>query len=139
MLQEKAKQEYKLTEAEKRLVAVLCNPDYQHASVKEICEEADISRPYYYEVMKKRGFTQVLQEMNLQLVAGYINPLIKQVYRDATDEKNKNRHHQQRMLFEMAKMLGKDTVQNAVGASSSLNIFIGEREKETIEIKGSDR
>lgn len=117
--------DYSPTEAERRLLAVLCNPDQQHLSVKKICEEADICRETYYSAMKKEGFREAMTEVNFRVIASYINPVIKQIFKDATDPQNKQRHQQQRMILEAAKMLGKDVVEGALGSGSSLTINIG--------------
>lgn len=140
MLKEQAKDgAYVATEAEQKLLLVLANPDKRHAKVKEICEEAGVSRDTYYRVIKKEEFRKLLTETNIRLVLGYVNPVIKQVYEDSINPNNKQRFHQQRMILEMAKFLGKDVVEGAIGRGANLTINIGNTDdKKTIDIGSAE-
>lgn len=131
---------YLPTEAEEKLLLVLGNPEKRHGKVSEICEEAGVSRDTYYRVTKKAGFRELLTELNIRLVQGYLNPVIKQVYQDAINPNNKQRFHQQRMMLEMGRYLGKDVVEGVIGRGSSLTINIGHNneDKKTIDIGSAE-
>lgn len=89
---------YEPTAAEKRLLAVMLDPENIGKNITEICQLADISRQAYYKIMKKPEFVAYQEKLCRDLVKQYLSPLIAATFKYALLPQN---HQDRKMLLEM--------------------------------------
>lgn len=90
--------EYKPTAAELKLLDVLSDPLHYRKSITEKCEIAEISRKYYYDLMRKPDFVDLIPMTALQLVKSRATDLINASY----DAALKGSFADRELLLEMA-------------------------------------
>lgn len=103
-----AEEVYQPTAAEKKLLAVLSDPNNLTLNKTEICKLAGVTRPIYYNAIKKPGFRQHLREEALDLITGDILPVVNQIISEA---KAGSYRHQQ-MLVQIWGLLDPTLVRN---------------------------
>jgi hypothetical protein len=100
---------YKITPAETRLLEVLLDPANTGKNVTEKCELAEISREYYYRIIKKPEFLSLLSKTSIDLVKEKISDILTASIKVATSSGARG-YQDRRMLLEMAGLISKDEV-----------------------------
>jgi hypothetical protein len=98
---------YKITPAETRLLEVLLDPANTGKNITEKCELAEISREYYYRIMKKPDFVSLLNKTAIDLVKEKISDILSASIKVATGSGARG-YQDRRMLLEMAGLISKD-------------------------------
>lgn len=62
---------YVPTEAEKKLLQALLNPDNIGIKLKDLCKAARITRQTYYNAMKKPEFAELYHELTMETIKGH--------------------------------------------------------------------
>ena len=94
-----------LTKAGQRLVAVLLDPAYRHATVRQRAKAARISEPHYYRLMKDEAVHEALRLKARELLAPYLAPILATAVETAS-QPGRDGHQDRRMLLEMAAWYG---------------------------------
>jgi len=89
---------YKPTNAEKKLLDVMLQPDNFKKNVTEICEIAGVSRETYYDSLKKQEFVNLIPNTVLQIISGHTIQLINATLKAALSGSFNDR----KLLLEMS-------------------------------------
>jgi len=111
---------YKPTAAEERLLEVLLNPQFFGKSVTEKCQEAEISREWYYQTMRKSEFCEYYNEQ----VKGNLKSSVGEIIQATVNfgKRFPGNHQDRKILLEMA---GVYTEKSEVKHTGNVLIEIG--------------
>lgn len=98
--------------AEERILETLLNPESLGKNVTEKCKMAKVSRAYYYDVIKKPEFKELLAQRSRDLIADKLSDVINAVYKFAIS--NAQNHQDRRMMLEMGGVISKDNEGNKI-------------------------
>lgn len=77
--------QYTPTDAERKILETLANPDNRDLSIKEICDKAGTSRKTYERAMKKPGFRKLMQDICFELIKNEAGDMIKAAIKHAKE------------------------------------------------------
>ena len=104
---------YRPTQAEKKLLEVLVNPENVGKSVTELCNLADVSRNTYYKAMKNEEFRDFVTNTTVELVMGKVGDVVNATYKHALGERG---HQDRKLLLTMAGLYTeKQEIENSGG------------------------
>ena len=104
---------YRPTQAEKKLLEVLVNPENVGKSVTELCNLAEVSRNTYYKAMKNEEFRDFVTNTTVELVMGKVGDVVNATYKHALGERG---HQDRKLLLTMAGLYAeKQEIENSGG------------------------
>lgn len=107
----------RLTDAEKLLLQVMCNPENFNLNVTDTCEKAGVSTPTYYKARKKDYFNREYKRRSALLVDNEIGEVVKALIKKAKEGSAKHIE----MALEMAGLYSKDININKKSVNISLD------------------
>jgi len=78
--------EYKLTAAEKRILEVALNPDSFSMNIQDRCKAANTSKVTWYKAMAKKEFTDILNNLTMDMLKGKVSNIVNATYMFATTD-----------------------------------------------------
>lgn len=91
---------YGLTAAEQRLLAVKLNPENYGKSITAISKLAEISREAYYEIIKRPRWAAAYSATSMDFLRAHIGDILQASVKFAKSDKGG--HQDRKMLLEMA-------------------------------------
>jgi len=78
--------QYIPTAAEKRILEVALNPDSFTMNIKERCQAAKTSKETWYKAMSKKPFTDLLNNLTMDMLKGKVSNIVNATYKFATTD-----------------------------------------------------
>jgi hypothetical protein len=117
------------TQAEKKLLIVLVNPEFFGKTIKLICEQAGVTPRTYYKAMEKDGFVELVNETQIEMVKREIGLVLRATLKYSLKERG---HQDRKMLLgmfgltdDMHKHLTRKVAAEATLAEKKAEIFTG--------------
>jgi hypothetical protein len=110
----------------------LNDPTHFGDSITNICKEADISRPTYYDMIKKPEFVEYKNQLTLDVLKSRIDNVINATYKFATT--NSKNNADRKLLLEMVGMfVERQKIEHTGENGTPINVNYSEMSEEELK------